>query len=87
MGNTFNSIDALNRLKPAVEDNTSIMGMLEDLTGKDFTVIIDDVPFQDRGYLQAKIHRVKRQTGATIIAGAGAAGVIIFALTDEEEED
>lgn len=88
LGNKFNSIDALNRLKPAVENNTTVMGMLEDLSGNDLKIIIDDIPFQEKGYLQAKIQRENTKAGVATIVGGGAAGVIIYVASgDEEEED
>lgn len=91
LGNKFNSVDALNRLKPAVENNTTVMGMLEDLAGNDLKVIIDDIPFQDRGYLQAKIQRERTEAGVAVVAGGGVAGVIIYSSSgdgeDEEQEE
>lgn len=90
LGNKFNSVDALNRLKPAVNNNNTVMGMLEDLAGPDLKVIIDDVPFQDRGYLQAKIQKQRTQAGVATLVGTGTAGLIIYSSTsgdDEEEEE
>ena len=83
----FNSVDALNRLKPAVENNTTVMGMLEDLAGNDFKVIIDEIPFQDRDYLLAKIQRERTEAGVALIVGGVAAEVIIYGLLGGEEED
>jgi hypothetical protein len=87
LANKFNSVDALNRLKPAVENNKTVMGMLEDLTGNDLKVIIDDIPFKDRGYLQAKIQREITEAGVAVIIGAGAAGLIIYSSLGDDEED
>lgn len=86
LGNKFNSVDALNRLKPALENNSTVMEMLEELADDDLKVIIDDIPFQDRGYLQAKIQRERTEAGVASILGAGAAGVIIYATSGDDEE-
>jgi len=86
LGNKFNSVDALNRLKHAVDNNTTVMGMLEDLAGSDLKVIIDDIPFKDRGYLQAKIQRERTEAGVAVIVGGGVAGVIIYSLSGDDEE-
>ncbi|WP_298541891.1 hypothetical protein [uncultured Aquimarina sp.] len=87
IGNKFNSIDALNRLKPAVEKNSSIMDMLKDLAGNDFKIIIDDIPFQNRGYLEAKLHRENREAGVAVIAGIGITGLVVYALSENEDQD
>jgi len=86
LGNKFNSIDALNRLKPAIENNTTVMGMLEDLAGNDLKVIIEDIPFQERGYLQAKIHRERTEAGVAVIIGGGTAGLIIYTLSGDSND-
>jgi len=89
LGNKFNSVDALNRLKPAVENNSTVMGMLEDLAGNDLKVIIDDIPFQERGYLHAKIQKERTEAGVAVIVGGGTTGVIIYAASggEDDEED
>lgn len=77
VGNFFNSIDALNRLKPAVEENKSIYNLLKDLSDDNMRIIIDNIPFEDRGYLQARIYK-RNVTGASVILGSGVIGLIIY---------
>ncbi|AEV31032.1 hypothetical protein Oweho_0005 [Owenweeksia hongkongensis DSM 17368] len=78
IGNVFNSVDALNRLEPAINNNRNMMGFLRELSGEDMKVIIDEVPFQERGYLRAKVEKVMIQDGVVVLATAGVAGLLIF---------
>ncbi|MEM6721687.1 MAG: hypothetical protein AAF611_20330 [Bacteroidota bacterium] len=75
--NKFNSIDALNRLKPAFENNRNIRGLLKDLSGDDLKVIIHDLPFENKGYLKAQICKEISQAGTAGLVTGGTVGLIL----------
>lgn len=78
----FNSIEALNRLKPALDNNKTILGFLQDLSGNDFKVVIDDQSFSNKGYIDVKLKLVNQ---SVIVAEAGTAGFILYETLKEED--
>ncbi|AXG71668.1 hypothetical protein KORDIASMS9_03925 [Kordia sp. SMS9] len=87
LGNTFNSIDALHRLKPAFENNKTIKGLLRDLSGDDLRIVIDDIPFENKGYLKAQICKEIKLVGTSGLLSGGTLGLIIYKTLVESDDD
>lgn len=89
IGNKFNSIDALNRLKPAFENNNTIKGLFQDLASNDLKIIIDDIPFENKGYLRVQICREIVQAGTAGVLTGGITGLVIHKaslISDEKNK-
>jgi len=76
--NDFNSIEALKRLRKALDNNSTTMSILENLAGTDFKIMIDKAVLKDKGYLEAKILRKNKVKGAIVVSSIGVGSIIII---------